>query len=1315
MVSNHEPEHQEQFLVCPNEDETTTRSQREQLEQQEEAYFRGLIFDMSPPTNNEAPAGPAPRWNASRNGPPPLKRWGHATMVLSKVTNDEDDEGQHNQKNEDPHHMIVVLGGCTSDSLTDSVMAWSPKQQHQEEEQTNHHWRERPRLNEKRWGHAAVQCNKFVYVIGGIGKQARHPGRPQRPQDHDSTYFDTFDYDSLDTIERTPASILLDHRPPRSYYYMCYQDDEYDNSYLAPSSPSRTTQSEQQAPPWSTLKCRLSCPSTCLTSSSSFSVATTTDRKGCVAAVAVRDRYVVILTGSYHVEILDTKQLILVQGPPLNIPRWWCGAAVLDAGHCRAEILVVGGVGCATVESLQFYAAPQEHDYQDDSSRSTNDYDHEENALRFFDASWKMRHDLTLTCGERSHHAVTTAWGPTGSLVVVVGGQNKAFERHKSVEVLDPQRGKVWRLPDIRVARDSCSVVTVPFDTSLSTTTRRAPPTPFSCFDQLLIVGGHSGCTTLYSIISFPFIDLSFTGLMRRIRHLQGSQQHLLLRMLVSHTLYAQHQNIHTALRNAYNENVCKLTAMQQLWNTLLFYHLSRNRREQKSSSRFFGGNDKPDRTAGQRIGTHLARRGNGLDGGRHLIMDLLDSLPRLLVELPKWEFMIPMSPPQPDQPNVQLLSLWLQTSEMASMMPCLELVGILTRQIDDLAKVQQSKWLRMVFAKMNHHPDDNEEDSTNAIRLLNESLYRSVVQRDRLQLVVSTLIFASISRKQGAAAQLSKRYFETKATSHLGETSLVDDCGVPSPQAKVTATHHRQENQQRLIQFLDQYPNLTGGRPHRALGMQSLIPFLTRPLWALATRIQDLEETLQESRQGLLLQTVYDAMRTKGEDDMTSITSNSTTESIEGDDDTTVATSTTPRDRYNYKVFKLQRLKQLQDSLVFSHLSSGKEAVDFLLSNYRQQHRARHTVTNHTFKNPNVSSKKTQMTFIAGRSDHIMDLMQVEGAPVWALKARIHQMEHLQYELLLELVLSQMNGGTTGVNTSSTLKMRCKILAANCSQLRRLLNTLMYSYLVKGSTNIGRVPLPVTKSRLLHRVHGPVSCPRLFVLVKPSCPQKRSFFANRRVSCVLYFLCAHDLTKVEPGIVLETDTCWFEKVAPALATSLYLMRLSVARNYGVSVDFEDWLARRFGTEPIVDERTLSLPVSSSLSRYFSSSEFDMQHGKALPHELYGYVEALQQRLRHRLYQLEDSIQTQLDWTTVEHEAFCVCPESYDTIARVAEDYPQWRNEMNFCCSVGGDNEKKKDSCRSGSNISQRGGVWVKNQNIAEWLQEKNSQAFYNI
>ena len=88
-----------------------------------------------------------PQWSTTREEYPPLLggwRNGHASVVV-----DHDNEVQS----------IVVMGGETEDHVvSDSVIVW---------DSSTKHWRQGPRLNEKRDCFAAETCNGKVYVIGG--------------------------------------------------------------------------------------------------------------------------------------------------------------------------------------------------------------------------------------------------------------------------------------------------------------------------------------------------------------------------------------------------------------------------------------------------------------------------------------------------------------------------------------------------------------------------------------------------------------------------------------------------------------------------------------------------------------------------------------------------------------------------------------------------------------------------------------------------------------------------------------------------------------------------------------------------------------------------------------------------------------------------------------------------------------------------------------------------------------------------------------------------------------------------------------------
>ena len=105
---------------------------------QEQARLSGLEF------LDDSSSGP--QWSTREEYKPLLggKRYGHASVVV-----DNDNEVQ----------LIVVLGGAIKENpMTDSVIVW---------DSSTKRWRHGPSLNEKRLHHAAETCNGKVYAIGG--------------------------------------------------------------------------------------------------------------------------------------------------------------------------------------------------------------------------------------------------------------------------------------------------------------------------------------------------------------------------------------------------------------------------------------------------------------------------------------------------------------------------------------------------------------------------------------------------------------------------------------------------------------------------------------------------------------------------------------------------------------------------------------------------------------------------------------------------------------------------------------------------------------------------------------------------------------------------------------------------------------------------------------------------------------------------------------------------------------------------------------------------------------------------------------------
>ena len=200
------------------------------------------------------------------------------------LDSDKDTDNNHKRQT------VVVLGGYrTGQGELDSIHVLNLAE-------SNKQWREGPRMNQKRDGHAAVVCNGAVYVMGGYNDEIIVMGG--------------FNQGPLDSIERIDSNDLLQ------------------------SSLTTSTTHERH---WTTLTRRLS-----------------TGRDGC-CAVAVHDRYIVVMGGySDHdlssVDIIDTNNHTVTAGPSMTVPRKWCASAVI--GH---RIFVVGGQnGYGNLDSVEY-------------------------------------------------------------------------------------------------------------------------------------------------------------------------------------------------------------------------------------------------------------------------------------------------------------------------------------------------------------------------------------------------------------------------------------------------------------------------------------------------------------------------------------------------------------------------------------------------------------------------------------------------------------------------------------------------------------------------------------------------------------------------------------------------------------------------------------------------------------------------------------------------------------------------------------------------------------------------------------------------
>ena len=192
--------------------------------------------------------------------------------------------------------------------------------------------------------------------------------------------------------------------------------------------PSNSTQANQ----WTTMFCRMSSP-----------------RLGCAAAV-LHNRYIVIMGGHSGiarlatVDIVDTVNESVIAGANMNTERANFGAHVIGN-----RIFVAGGYDqkaktLSSVESLSF------HDSNDNLVSTSC-------AKNIFPKSsfWKVEPTLALSIGRAQH-----AMAKVGSCLVVAGGTTTGMKEH-SVEVLDVQRYLVWSLPNMKVARVDCSMITL--------------------------------------------------------------------------------------------------------------------------------------------------------------------------------------------------------------------------------------------------------------------------------------------------------------------------------------------------------------------------------------------------------------------------------------------------------------------------------------------------------------------------------------------------------------------------------------------------------------------------------------------------------------------------------------------------------------------------------------------------------------------------------------------------------------------------------------------------------------------------------------
>ena len=174
-------------------------------------------------------------------------RYRHASVVLNHPENNQE-------------QTVVVLGGYRSgQGELDSILVLNLAE-------SNKQWREGPRINQKRDGHAAVVCNGGIYVMGGDN------GAP------------------LDCIERIDVKDLL---------------------------PSSLTSSSTRASHWTTFNCRLSTPRW------GCGAVAVHNRYIVVMGGHNNDGYL------SSVDIIDTNNHTVTAGPSMTVPRQFCASAVI--------------------------------------------------------------------------------------------------------------------------------------------------------------------------------------------------------------------------------------------------------------------------------------------------------------------------------------------------------------------------------------------------------------------------------------------------------------------------------------------------------------------------------------------------------------------------------------------------------------------------------------------------------------------------------------------------------------------------------------------------------------------------------------------------------------------------------------------------------------------------------------------------------------------------------------------------------------------------------------------------------------------------
>ena len=205
---------------------------------QKQAWQSGLVlFDETPEWNIEDWPSLEGEW-----------RYRHASVVLNHTDNNQE-------------QTVVVLGGYrTGQGELDSILVLNLAE-------SNKQWREGPRMNQKRDGHAAVVCNGGIYVIGGYSEGS-----------------------CLNCMERIDA-----------------------NDVLQSSFTSSTTHASN----WTRLSCRLS-------KGRHGCCAVAVHNRYIVVMGGYINRYL------SSVDIIDTNNHTVTAGPSMTVPREWCASAVID-------------------------------------------------------------------------------------------------------------------------------------------------------------------------------------------------------------------------------------------------------------------------------------------------------------------------------------------------------------------------------------------------------------------------------------------------------------------------------------------------------------------------------------------------------------------------------------------------------------------------------------------------------------------------------------------------------------------------------------------------------------------------------------------------------------------------------------------------------------------------------------------------------------------------------------------------------------------------------------------------------------------------